>query len=69
MTVSSDEFLRRFLIHVLPRAWSASATSAFLPTPGVAVCSYAAVLGLGQRVAQLILRSLPSCAVLFAPLQ
>jgi hypothetical protein len=31
MSVSVDEFLRRFLIHVLPRDWSASATSASSP--------------------------------------
>ena len=28
MTVSADEFLRRFLLHVCPKDWSASATSA-----------------------------------------
>jgi len=32
MTVAADEFLRRFLFHVLPKAWSASATSGSSPT-------------------------------------
>ena len=32
MTLATDEFIRRFLIHVLPRASTASATTACSPT-------------------------------------
>ena len=46
MTVSADEFLRRFLLHVLPKVWSASATSDFfanrrreMPLHAAASCS------------------------------
>ena len=35
MTLTADEFLRRFLLHLLPRGFCAFATSAFLPTVGV----------------------------------
>jgi hypothetical protein len=34
-SLSLDEFLRRFLLHILPQASCASATSAFWPTDGV----------------------------------
>jgi hypothetical protein len=33
MTLAVDEFIRRFLIHVLPKASTASATTGSLPTP------------------------------------
>jgi hypothetical protein len=46
--------------------WSASATSVFSPTAGVAVHSHAAVLFSVHTTAQLIPRSLLRCAVLFA---
>jgi putative transposase len=42
MTLSLDEFLRRFLLHVSPSASFASATSAFSPTVGAPrYCRYA----------------------------
>jgi hypothetical protein len=34
MTLAADEFMRRFLLHVLPTGFTASATTACLPTPG-----------------------------------
>ena len=42
MTLDADEFLRRFLLHVLPRVLCVSVTSACLPIATVASsCSYA----------------------------
>src|ERR1700747_616953 len=33
MTLSADEFIRRFLLHVLPKGFSASATTGYWPAP------------------------------------
>ena len=42
MTLPADEFLRRFLLHVLPRAWCASVTSASSLTAHARLCSLSA---------------------------
>ena len=43
MTLSADEFIRRFLLHILPRGFTASATSAYSPTEAVTNSSRSAV--------------------------
>jgi hypothetical protein len=68
MTVSADEFLRRFLVHVLPKGLVRIRHFGLFATAGVAVCSYAAVLCWVQATGQLTPRSPPSCAVRFAAL-
>jgi len=35
MTVPADEFIRRFLLHVLPKGFTASATTGCSPAPPV----------------------------------
>jgi hypothetical protein len=40
MTLDADEFIRRFLIHVLPDGSTASATTACSPTPTGPVISH-----------------------------
>ena len=70
MTVSADEFLRRFPVHVLPKGLVRIRHFGFSQTAGVAVCSYAAVLFSVHTTAQLMLRSPPSlrCPVCCGPM-
>ena len=42
MTLPVDEFLRRFLLHLLPRGFAVSATSASLQTDNVPTCCHSA---------------------------
>jgi hypothetical protein len=37
MTLSTDKFMRRFLLHVLPEAFTASATMGYSPIPDAAI--------------------------------
>ena len=61
MTVSAHEFLRRFLMHVLPGGWFASATSDSSPTADEVLRSNAAAHCSARRHAP-IRPSRPGCA-------
>jgi len=64
MTISADEFLRRFLLHVLPGAWFASATSDSSPTADAALRSTAAALCSVWRNASIRQRHQPPLSIL-----